>query len=473
MGQALYRKYRSKGFDEVLGQEHITTTLKNALKAGKISHAYLFTGPRGVGKTSIARILAHEVNKLAYDESQYHLDIIEIDAASNRRIDEIRELRERVHTAPAQTAYKVYIIDEVHMLTKEAFNALLKTLEEPPAHVIFILATTEAHKLPDTIVSRTQRFAFKPIDDVAIVKHLRNIAKAEKISIDDGALKLIARHGAGSFRDSISLLDQASSTGQTITRQYIERLLGVVSEEAVISLSDAVSSGDIKSVTAHLEDLIQQSSASQIAKQISEYLQVQLIDGRIDQSQIISALLRDLIEVPASHDPSSALRIALIEATLSSRPARKQSEQKPDEADTRELHVEAIAIETVVPLVVETEHQPTESLEPLELWPRTLAEIKKYHATLYSIARMAHATLGDHEITLVFEFQFHQKRVNEAKNLQIITDVLRKFSGEDYVIHSEIINSPEETKPTTKIKQADPTIATISNIFGDAEVLES
>src|SRR4249920_1372704 len=145
MGQALYRTYRSKKLSEIVGQEHITTALDHALKNDTISHAYLFTGPRGVGKTSVARILAHEINGLPYDESRQHLDIIEIDAASNRRIDEIRDLRDKVHIAPSSAKYKVYIIDEVHMLTKEAFNALLKTLEEPPTHAVFILATTETH----------------------------------------------------------------------------------------------------------------------------------------------------------------------------------------------------------------------------------------------------------------------------------------------------------------------------------------
>src|SRR5665213_204463 len=156
MGQALYRKYRSKSLGEIVGQEHITTALTHALKQGTLSHAYLLTGPRGVGKTSVARILAHAVHGLPYDSEATHLDIIEIDAASNRRIDEIRELRERVYNAPTSAKYKVYIIDEVHMLTREAFNALLKILEEPHNHVIFILATTESHKLPDTIISRTQ-----------------------------------------------------------------------------------------------------------------------------------------------------------------------------------------------------------------------------------------------------------------------------------------------------------------------------
>src|SRR5688572_10703249 len=161
MGQALYRKYRSKSLGEIVGQEHITDTLAQALKSGRISHACLFSGPRGVGKTSIARILAHEINGLPYTDDAAHLDIIEIDAASNRRIDEIRELRDKVYIAPTSGKYKVYIIDEVHMLTREAFNALLKTLEEPPAHAVFILATTEAHKLPETIVSRTQHYTFK------------------------------------------------------------------------------------------------------------------------------------------------------------------------------------------------------------------------------------------------------------------------------------------------------------------------
>ena len=157
MGKALYRKYRPKSLSEVVGQKHITDTLANAIKSGRISHAYLLTGPRGTGKTSIARILAHEVNGLEYTSDQTELDIIEIDAASNRRIDEIRDLRDKVHILPTSNKYKVYIIDEVHMLTREAFNALLKTLEEPPAHVVFILATTELSKVPDTIVSRSAR----------------------------------------------------------------------------------------------------------------------------------------------------------------------------------------------------------------------------------------------------------------------------------------------------------------------------
>ena len=211
MSKALYRKYRSKSLDEVIGQKHITDILSRAISVGRVSHAYLLTGPRGVGKTSVARILAHEINKLPYNEEITNLDIIEIDAASNNGVEDVRDLREKVQIAPVSASKKIYIIDEVHMLSKAAFNALLKTLEEPPEHIVFILATTNAEKLPATIISRTQRFNFRPISVDDAVKHLAYIAKQEGIKVTDDALKLIAQRSDGSFRDSISLLDQLSS----------------------------------------------------------------------------------------------------------------------------------------------------------------------------------------------------------------------------------------------------------------------
>ena len=234
--RALYRKYRSKSLDEIIGQEHITTSLKNAIKNNTLSHAYLFTGPRGVGKTSIARILAHEINDITYTDDSAHLDIIEIDAASNRRIDDIRDLREKVNLAPVNATYKVYIIDEVHMLTSESFNALLKTLEEPPAHVIFILATTEVHKLPATIVSRTQRHTFRAVPTPQVTAHLKAIAKSEGIKVDDDALTLLAEHGEGSFRDSISLLDQISHLPQPVSKAVIEDLLGLAPRDELVEM---------------------------------------------------------------------------------------------------------------------------------------------------------------------------------------------------------------------------------------------
>lgn len=253
----LYRRYRPLSLGDVVGQEQVTGPLTSSLRAGKIGHAYLFVGPRGCGKTSVARILAHEVNGFKYELEDDYVDIIEIDGASNRGIDNIRELREKVTIAPTSGKYKVYIIDEVHMLTKEAFNALLKTLEEPPAHAIFIMATTDAYKVPVTITSRAQTFTFKLVDVSVMVKHLKGIAEAEGIKISDDALKIIAKRGGGSFRDSISLLDQLSTlSDDEITKDMIISALGLPEDEKVHDLINASLDGDMTLITTTLRNLI-------------------------------------------------------------------------------------------------------------------------------------------------------------------------------------------------------------------------
>ena len=256
---ALYRKYRPTSLDSLVGQDSIKSALSEALKSGKISHSYLFTGPRGTGKTSVARILAHEVNGFPYQLEDSYLDIVEIDAASNTGVDNIRDLREKALIAPAKGKYKVYIIDEVHMLSKSAFNALLKTLEEPPAHVIFILATTDLEKVPVTITSRSQVFHFRLASPEVMSEHLRKIADAEKIPIDDAALNIIVRRGGGSFRDSLSLLDQLSTlaSDQTpLSEARVAEALGLPLDSAIKSLLSAYASADRETITKLLKDLL-------------------------------------------------------------------------------------------------------------------------------------------------------------------------------------------------------------------------
>ena len=248
---ALYRKYRPATFEDVAGQEAIVTLLTNAIKNNKISHAYLFSGGRGTGKTTVARIFAREIGCNPED-------IIEIDAASNRGIDEIRELRDAVRTAPFNSLYKVYIIDEAHMLTKEAANALLKTLEEPPSHVIFILATTDPEKLPPTILSRCQRVNFSSPDHDTLAKRLLHVAKEEGVKLDEESARLIARHGRGSYRDALGILETATtSLLGTITTKDIENLLGQPTNESIISLLSAVCVKDGKKMVTVLENLQQ------------------------------------------------------------------------------------------------------------------------------------------------------------------------------------------------------------------------
>jgi DNA polymerase-3 subunit gamma/tau len=260
MAQALYRKWRPARFGEVVGQEHVTRTLQNAVAAGRIGHAYLFSGPRGTGKTTIARLVAKAANCLDEDLSQRpcnkcgpclavndgrYLDLIEIDAASNTGVDDIRDLREKINFSPNEGRYKVYIIDEVHMLSPAAFNALLKTLEEPPPHAIFVLATTEDHKVPLTIKSRCQPFSFRLLTTQEITGRLTWMAERENISIEPQAIAMIAQHATGSLRDAESLLDQLlTAPDDTITLERAQMVLGTASNAAVVELAEAWLNGD-------------------------------------------------------------------------------------------------------------------------------------------------------------------------------------------------------------------------------------
>lgn len=273
MYQVLYRKYRPKVFADVYGQDHITSTLKNEIKNGRVSHAYLFTGSRGTGKTTCAKILAKAVNcenntngepcnecevcKGLDNGSIY--DVVEIDAASNNGVDNIRELRDETNYAPSRGKYRVYIIDEVHMLSTGAFNALLKTLEEPPAHVIFILATTEVHKLPATILSRCQRFDFKRIQPETMAIRLKAVALKEGLELDDNAAVLIARIADGALRDGLSILDQCAGRSKKIDSTLVSEVAGLAGKEAMYKLSDCIASKDCNSAMSVISELYQNS----------------------------------------------------------------------------------------------------------------------------------------------------------------------------------------------------------------------
>lgn len=534
MGKALYRIYRSKNLAEIVGQEHITTALKRALESGKMAHAYLFTGPRGSGKTSIARILAHEINQIPYNEEVQNLDIIEIDAASNRRIDEIRDLRDKVHIAPTNAKYKVYIIDEVHMLTREAFNALLKTLEEPPAHAIFILATTEMHKLPETIVSRTQRYTFKPVGKDKVVAHLTYIAKQEKIDITKDALELIAEHGEGSFRDSISLLDQIRHSGDKITLKDVQRSLGIAPDEQIATLSQAITEHATSTIVNQLKSLREAGfEPAQVAKQLARQLRIDIVKNPSHAATNIG-LLRTLIEVPASFEPAAALEIALLDASLQGAPSPKpktaahtvaptevqvephpssfQKAHKNDEihielpAQKQEAKIEKSAPEPAPKNDEKAVAKPVAAggIMTILEWQNALKAIGKQYNTLHTILKKAEARFEPGELHLITDSVFYKKRIIDPKNKKIITEAIDSACGQKIQLLCEVgevrtpavastppplppadgevvMNvQPTQTPPQSQnLEQKPPdsqkpdAVKTISNIFGDAEVLES
>jgi DNA polymerase-3 subunit gamma/tau len=272
--QVIYRKYRPQKFSEVVGQEHVIKTLISAISSGRVAHAYLFAGPRGTGKTTVARLLAKAIN--CTDNSSYEpcnkcescveiienraMDLIEIDAASNRGIDEVRELRERIRFAPTHSKYKVFVIDEAHQLTKEAFNALLKTLEEPPAHAIFILATTEAHKMLPTILSRVQKFDFKKLSLPDVMKKLEMVTKKEGVKISEKALRIIALNSEGFMRDAESMLGQviAFSGDKEIAIEDIENILGIVDINLAIKFIDLLAKKNSKEALIFIDKFLNQ-----------------------------------------------------------------------------------------------------------------------------------------------------------------------------------------------------------------------
>lgn len=445
MSQALYRKYRSKSLADVVGQDHITDILSRALKSDRVAHAYLLTGPRGVGKTSIARILAHEINHLPYSDDSTHLDIIEIDAASNNGVEDVRELREKVQIAPVSASKKIYIIDEVHMLTKPAFNALLKTLEEPPAHVVFILATTDVEKIPATIISRTQRFGFRAISTEDAVKHLKYIAKEEKIKVNDDALQLIAERGDGSFRDSISLLDQLSSLAddkQGITVELIEISLGLAPTKIVDDLLTSVEKHDVTAIAK----LLDQTAASGIsATTVTDQLIHVLRNEAVEKPQLL-ALLDALLDVSKSSQPSMKLLSVLGTFAMQTKPPKTAAlatpvleitatiEELSRQATKKHPHIEPIA----KPTPAAAKSSASETFD----WPGLIAEARKANVALYSVLNKCSYELIENELTIFTVNNFYKKKLDDPKYSSHLYNSIKALGGFQPTVHTVPTRAP-------------------------------
>ena len=493
MSKALYRKYRSKKLSEVVGQKHITTVLENALKQHKIAHAYLFTGPRGVGKTSIARILAHEINNLPYSEEENHPDIIEIDAASNNGVDDIRQLRDNVQVAPFSAKYRVYIIDEVHMLSKAAFNALLKTLEEPPEHAVFILATTDAHKLPATIISRTQRFIFRFISKEDVCKHLEFIAKNEKIKISKEAIEIIAERGEGSFRDSISLLDQISSiskNGEEITAKLLEETLGLASKtqiNALISAFESQNANEILKIVREIRDsgVDLKNFASQLLNFITEnvgakpYLSQFLIPlTRAEKSNFIEMELLSIFIQPdfapqirpvkqrilSSPKPVQAQKIATQPKTKNDtfeNPPNQETEHKESVNEKNKISkVEIPQKETEVTEILPEGEDLGEARE--FKWGDFCSAVDEEDKGVQTILKQSGYTFENGKIKIYTGFPFKKKQLEKAKAQASMGKALKKINAGGWTI--EVFGT---AKPAN-----DPEIASVQDLMGGGEMVK-
>ena len=484
MSQALYRKYRSRSLDEVLGQDHVTNILRRALEQGKIAHAYLLTGPRGVGKTSVARILAHEINQLPYDEEASHLDIIEIDAASNNGVDDIRALREKAQVAPVSAPKKIYIIDEVHMLSKPAFNALLKTLEEPPAHVVFILATTDADKLPATILSRVQQFFFHPISVDVMARQLMAIAEKEGFAIEADAARLIAERSRGGFRDGISMLDQLSilaTPDQPLTVAMVTEYLGLsdaATLEKLLDLYQSENSADILSILQELEQ-------SGVSPTVVSHQLLSIARARLRTNPSLVELIQQLIEVDRHPHPDLKLltifmqhhtqpdrpkktvaQAVTVTPTVISTPAKPASsaEKPPKSQSTKPTEpVKKTSENQDAKPAQSTKKSPTKSRKsgaPLELdWQKVIEQAKEKSVGLSSLLQKSQWAFDGDKLTIFAGSAFYKKKLDDAKNRPLLAEIITAETGMELEV--DIIG---EKKPPE-----DEKLAEIAAMMGGGE----
>lgn len=485
MSVSWYRKWRPQSFDMVVGQDHIVQTLRHALAQKKINHAYLFTGPRGVGKTTVARLLAKGVNCqnpnlrdgfsacgkcgtcVASDQDNL-VDVVEIDAASNRGIDDIRSIRDKISLAPVFGAYRVYIIDEVHMLTKEAFNALLKTLEEPPGHVIIIMATTEIAKVPATIISRCQRFDFRPISEPQLAKHLQNIATTEKVELTDEGAAMLAAAAAGSGRDAVSLLQQVSITGQKLDQTSVSLLLGFVPDsqaEEMLMLCRGQSPTTLGQLNQILEKGIDpETYIRTIMRLIAKAIKGETADWAkgLTTEQLLAAADEwawALRQIKGHPEAFLVLATAVIgcgqhwNSTGKANNVHLENRKEPSvtETKTKAPVVEQAAPKVEIPpqtLEVKTWH-PGE--DEAALWQKFVESAKPFNHSLAALLK--DATLlgiepGDvNEITVGVKFPFHRGRLMEIRNRKVLEDILKDITGQTFKLTCTLLtNQPNTVK---------------------------
>ena len=497
MPQALYSKWRPKKWDSVIGQDHIIQTLRNAVSSDHVVHAYLFSGPRGTGKTTTARLLAKAVNCLDPDLSERpcdqcdhcqavnqgrFLDLIEIDAASNTSVEDVRDLRDKINFSPNLGRYKIYVIDEVHMLSNAAFNALLKTLEEPPGHAIFVLATTEAQKIPATVLSRCQRHEFRRIKVADITTRLNEIAEQEDLKVPDEVQNLIARQSTGSLRDAISLLDQLSSTGEQIDLALAQTVLGTATNQAVIEVIKAFLSCDQKAGLDQIHDALDAGSdVREFAKQIVQYLRRVLLlqigasdpgnetpeleelmkaqAQQIDSSDLISTIHifnRVAMDTRSRWYVGLPLEIAYLEACEildAGSPAAGKSNPAPAPIQEKKPQPKASQGSKI------RENKPAAELMPAgadrvaskitKNWQQVLAMVRRERPNLYGLLNscQSHHATGN-VLVLGFASDILKNQMAKRENIKIVEQVVSEIVGSAIEIRCTITTAKNTDIPT-------------------------
>ncbi len=503
MSQALYRKWRPAQWDEVIGQQHVVQTLRNAITADRVAHAFLFAGPRGTGKTTTARLLAKAVNCLepelakrpcntclhcqAVNQGRF-MDLIEIDAASNTSVEDVRDLRDKINFSPNQARFKVYIVDEVHMLSTAAFNALLKTLEEPPSHAIFILATTEVHKIPATVLSRCQRHEFRRIPVSEIVSTLKTLAESEGIQVQPEALTLVARQATGSMRDAISLLDQLASSGQLVTLEMAQAVLGTATSQAVLDLLEAVIANQpAEGLEVLHRTLDAGSDPRQFARQVVDYLRGLLLVAMGNANQVdataevraqmarhsqalpVPELLRliqafnqaanegrggwqpalplEMAFVGALTPPAPAAAAAAAAAPPSAAPARLAAHEKRPPATPHPAPAKAAPDEPPPPETLTPEDaSANQRLE--ENWRKLLAAVRQANPQVYGLLNSSRAHLVKGSILILgYPSDILKSQVEKAHNIEVIQAAVKEVLGLEVSVRCFIVSGKRSTPP--------------------------